>query len=150
MIQILPLYDTSAVIRNWKILSEGMQVLHSDKINTGSESLETTFNKIMSGQVLMHLVFFEGKYIGFFITQIRTAPTDFKKELVLYAVYAKEQNIEKKLFGKRGGFLEMIEEMARKYKCDRVVLYSKRRGMERLVKPLGYEVKEVCFAKEVS
>jgi hypothetical protein len=140
--QILPIYNTKAIVRNWKLIREGMEkvLIHTYQ----DANLEKIFNELMAGEALLWIWFVGGQYGGFFTTKIEEVPFG-ERSLWIVHMFSKGANVD--MF--REG-LEMLDKYAKFMKCKTVRFYTQRdEAFERKLGPLGFKRGYQEFIREV-
>ena len=141
--QLIPLYKTEAILKNWRFLSEGLEkVLFycSDDTN-----ISKIMNELLSGEMLMWLGFVNGEYSGFLTTKLVPTPMG-NLNLWIMQCYAKPHTPSE--VWEVG--LEIIEDYAKTYHCKQIKFYSVRdKGWERKLYSAGFKRGYVEFIKEV-
>jgi hypothetical protein len=113
----------------WPHIVEGLEeVLH---YSTGDDSIEKIFNDVLSGSLLLWMIFQGKKHCGFLTTRVEHAPAT-QRFLTIIHLYVK-QGTSKEVFLE--GLLQ-FEEIAKKppFNCEIVRFYSPRSGWVRKLK----------------
>lgn len=116
---LIPLYDTKAIVKVWKIISEGVREVIAHSLD--DISLERVYNEVLSGELLLWTALIDDDQVGFVITKVRDIPFG-KRLFVIHNIY-----LRKPLPGAmfmRG--LSILEEYAKSQGCDSLRFYSLR------------------------
>lgn len=140
---LIPLYEPTAIIKNWRFFIEGIEkiMLHGDD----DVSEATILNRLLAGQLLLWICFLDGKYCGFVTTKIDEVPLG-KKYLWIVHLYL-TPHTPKDVF--LNG-MEQIEEFAKKYNCDKLKFYTSRdKPFAKRLSELGWHTSYTEFVKEI-
>jgi hypothetical protein len=115
------------------------------KYTHGEHPLNTVYQRIYAGEMMLWLAWLDGKFCGFFTTRVEDTPQGTKVLTVLHA-YIKP-GTEQLLFTEG---MKEIERVAKKYNCDLVRFFTFRdRGFMRKLSKHGYKPAYVEFVKEI-
>jgi hypothetical protein len=71
--EFVPLYKPEAIFRAWPVVADGVQEILNVSVN---EDFTRILNAILAGDLLLWLMFLNGKYVGFVCTSIEVVPTN--------------------------------------------------------------------------
>ena len=131
--KLIPLYDPAAVLKNWKFLSEGLEIVLN--YTKGDSSEAKIVNEILTGQLLLWIGFYDNIYCGFVTTQIEVIPNAQDKYLNIKQLFIK-QGMDKEVFF--GGFT-LLKEFATKWQCNKLRFWTMRRGWEKKLLNKGWK-----------
>ena len=141
--ELIPIYDTKAILKNWKFFREGMKCV--EEYSASLDTVDTLYNRLMSQEVLMWAAYKDGDYDGFIVTKpILDALGQW--HTLIYALYGNGGQMDEGWW-EQG--LQRIEAEARKHGQKTVQGYTVRKGMLKMIEPFGYKVERYLFSKEV-
>lgn len=140
---VIPLYTPEAIFKAWERIYRDIDVLLKYVDETDDQA--AILNDALSGKCLIWLLFVDGVYIGFAITQFQMNMTDPPtQDLLVRGLY--------KVKGCKENFLEILDgklvEFAKEQECRAIKFYS-RRAVEKIATPLGFKPGLVEYKKEV-
>ena len=124
--------EVKKILNCWQHITEGLEAV--GEYTKEDMSLSETLNNILSGNLLLWMGFIDGKYSGFVTTRIDRNP-DSTTWLSLIQCYIKPGSDTRLLFYS----IEQLKEFAKKYKCDKIRLWSKRKGWGHKLKTIGFK-----------
>lgn len=142
--KLIPVWNSNAVLKNWKTFTEGLEKVC--ELSAGTESLGTVYNKLLAGELLLWAAYIDDEYCGFCVSQLIN-DTDGIRHLLIHSLYGKDGKMDKGWyeFG-----LKQMEEQAKQYGCKTVKFYTVRdRAFAKILEPFGYKVERTLFSKEV-
>lgn len=143
-LRLIPLYDTTAVLKNFKYLVDGLEAVI--KYTDGDSSIEKILNDVLSGRLLMWIGFYNSEYCGYVTTSISTIANGDRTLWIMHAY--KKPNL---------GGLDVLAEgqrilidYARRYNCKTIRFYTLRgKAFERKLKGYGWKQTYQEFCQEI-
>ena len=143
MFKLIPLYNTESVLKNWKHLSEGMEIVLSH--SNGDSDIDEVLNDILSGKLLMWIGFDNNEYCGFVTTIWEIKPTVGKFLLIAHAYGRNGLDPSVLMQG-----LDRLVKYAQEFKAKRVKFYTLRdKAWERKLRKYKFKPSYVEFIREV-
>ncbi len=143
---LIPVYDTQAVLKNWQYINEGLERVLSHTEN--DTSLTKILNKLLSGQMLLWLAFVDDIYSGFFTTEIVDYPnnTGTTRSLWVCQLFAKSF-LDKSIWDNG---IKILEDYAKNMNCNNIRFWTKRdAGWEKKLNGSGFRRGYTEFIKDL-
>jgi len=118
-VKLIPIYNPSAIIKNFKHFSEGFEkVMEFAEDDT---NLPKIFNELLAGELLLWVGFYNDEYRGFITTKIVETPFG-NRALWLMQCYVKIGTKPDWIF--EG--ISIIRDFAKKQNCTKIKFYTIR------------------------
>jgi hypothetical protein len=143
---LIPLRSSEAFFKAWPVVSKDVVSL-TDKLGRSDEDLTKVFNDAMAGDLLLWVIFEDGKPVGFVGTRIEVARTARPcRTLFVSYVFKNSRKKNPRLDWK------VVDSVLMQHAADmdcQKVSFSTARNADYLTKKAGYSPAYTVFEKEV-
>lgn len=144
-VEFIPLYNAKAVMAAWPTIVPGMERVI--EYSTDCDDLPNVLNGILSGELLLWLLFVDGKYGGFITTTVRVFGTN-PPQKVLWIQHTFRD--PKCTLDPIKSFMDTVVDFARRNDCDAIRFSTTRAGaMEKRVEDYGFIPVTVEFERRL-
>lgn len=141
-LNLYPIYNPKAVINCFSFIAKGLERILS--FTYKDTSMTKILNDILSGDLLLWLIYEGREYKGFLTTKIDDIP-DEGKNLWIVHLFCKDLNKDIIIEG-----AERLESFAKKYNCQTMRFLSMRdEAFERRLSGIGFKKGYTEFIKDI-
>lgn len=142
-LMLYPVYNPRGVINAFPLISKGLEKILS--FTYKDTSMTKILNDILSGELLLWVIYYNHEYRGFMTTKIEDIP-DSGKNLWIVHLFAK--NLDKSVIIDGA---KQIERYAKEWKCQTIRFLTMRdEAFERRLEGIGFKKGYTEFIKDVS
>lgn len=124
--------EIKKILQCWEHITEGLKIVGD--YTKEDMSLAETLNEILSGNLLLWMGFVDSKYSGFVTTRIDRNPNSTTWLSLIHCYIKDGTNPDLCLWS-----IEQLKEFALKQKCQKIRLWSPRKGWKRKLEPFGFK-----------
>jgi len=136
VIKVRPIYSTiytpDQLLAFWQLMAKDCErvLAHGDN----DEDMDSVFNEIMAGRILLWIIFVDEKYAGYLTTAIRTTTTRPVQRWLWISHLSKKLGVQADI---RAAAMSAMIEHAITERCSEIRFYSTR-AMEKWTKDFGF------------